>query len=109
MSSQEFVGYLRYCLGVPLFSATSPVRCPCGSVVDQFGNHLLGCGHGPMRIRSHDVLCDVIYHALLQDNTGCLKEQGVLAPDWIVGRGVRNKLKSWTPITEILLEIRDPK
>ena len=29
--------------------ATSPVRCPCGSVVDQFGDHLLGCGHGPMR------------------------------------------------------------
>ena len=28
-----------------------------------------------MRIRRHDALCDVIYHALLQDNTGCRKEQ----------------------------------
>ena len=50
MSSQEFVCSLRYWLGVPLFSATSPVRCPCGSVDDQFVDHLLGCGHGPMRI-----------------------------------------------------------
>ena len=28
-----------------------------------------------MRIGRRDVLCDVIYHALLQDNTGCRKEQ----------------------------------
>ena len=75
MSSQEFVCSLRHWFGVPLFSATSPVCCPYGSVVDQFGDHLLGCGHGPMRIRRHDALCDVIYHALLQDNTGCRKEQ----------------------------------
>ena len=71
MSSQEFVCFLRYWLGVPLFS----VCCPCGSVVDQFGDHLLGCGHGPMSICWHNALRDVIYHALLQDNIGCCKEQ----------------------------------
>ena len=76
---------------------TSPVRCPCGSVVDQFGDHLLGCVHGPMCICRHDALCDVIYHALLQDNTGCRKEQqcagsqlhcpgDVFHPDFVYGK-----------------------
>jgi len=36
MFSQEFACSLRYWLGVPLFSATSPVHSLCGSVVDQF-------------------------------------------------------------------------
>ena len=30
-----------------------------GSLVNQFGD-LLGCGHGPMRIRWHDALCDML-------------------------------------------------
>jgi len=42
---QEFVYCLQHRLGVP---AISPVCCLCGSIVDQFGDHLLSCGHGPM-------------------------------------------------------------
>ena len=114
MSSQEFVCSLRYWLGVPLFSATSPVRCPCGSVVDQFGDHLLGCGHGPMRIRRHDALCDVIYHALLQDNTGCRKEQrcagsrldrpgDVFHPDFVHGKPAYFDVTVRCPLQESLL------
>ena len=114
MSSQEFVCSLRYWLGVPLFSATSPVRCPCGSVVDQFGDHRLGCGHGPMRIRRHDALCDVIYHALLQDNTGCRKEQrcagsrldrpgDVFHPDFVHGKPAYFDVTVRCPLQESLL------
>ena len=44
--------------------STFPVHCPCGSVVDQCGDHLLGCGHVPKLICRHDDLCDVIYYAL---------------------------------------------
>ena len=57
------------------FSSTDSVRCSCGSAVDQFGDHLLGCGHGPIRIHQHDALCDVIFHALFQSNSGCKREQ----------------------------------
>ena len=39
------------------------------------GDHVLGCGDGPLRIRRHDAICDVIWHALVQDNSGCKKEQ----------------------------------
>ena len=75
MSGQEFVCSLWYWLGIPLFTSTDPIRCSCGSVVDRFGDHLLGCGHGLMRIRRHDALCDIVFHALLQDNSGCKREQ----------------------------------
>ena len=61
-----------------------------------FGDHLLGCGHGPMKIREHDALCDVIFHALLQDNSGCKREQhcgsnldrpgDVFHPDYLFGK-----------------------
>ena len=60
-------------IGVPVFSGS--LRCSCGTVIDDFGDHILGCGSGPMRIRRHDVICDVIWHALLQDHSGCKKEQ----------------------------------
>ena len=53
--------------------------------VDRFGDHLLGCGHGPMRIRRHDALCDIVFHhaALLQDNSGCRRGSSVVAVLWI--------------------------
>ena len=114
MSSQEFVCSLRYLLGVPLFSATSLLCCPFGSVVDQFGDHLLGCGHGPIRIRRHDTLCDVIYHVLLQDNTGCHKEQqcagcrldrpgDVFHPDFVHGKPRYFDVTVYCPLQESLL------
>ena len=64
---------LRYWLGIPLFPAS--VRCSCGTVTDCFGDHILGCGNDPLRIRRHDAICDAIWHALLQDHIGCKKEQ----------------------------------
>ena len=73
LSGGEFVTALRYWLGIPLFPAS--VRCSCGTVIDSFGDHILGCGNGPLRIRRHDAICDVIWHALLQDHSGCKKEQ----------------------------------
>ena len=51
------------------------VSYSCGHLTDQFGDHLVGCGHGSMGIHHHDALCDVIYHALLQDNSGCRRVQ----------------------------------
>ena len=44
-------------------------------MIDSFGDHILGCGNGPLRICQHDAICDVIWHALLQDHSGCKKEQ----------------------------------
>ena len=45
------------------------------SVIDQFGDHLLGCSHGPLRIQRHDALVSIVHHALLQDHPGVLREQ----------------------------------
>ena len=77
MSRHEFVLALRLWLGVPVFP--TPVRCPCGQMVDRFGDHLLGCGHGPLRIRRHDALREIVYHALLNDHRGVRMEQRCLA------------------------------
>ena len=109
MSRQEFVCSLWYWLGIPVFASTDSIRCSCGNVVDRFGDHLLGCGHGPMRIRRHDALCDIVFHALLQDNSGCKREQrcgsgldrpgDVYHPDFLYGKPayfdvtVRNSLQ----------------
>ena len=96
ISRQEFVCSLWYWLGIPVFASTDSIRCSCGIVVDRFGDHLLGCGHGPMRIRRHDALCDIVFHALLQDNSGCKREQrcgsgldrpgDVYHPDFLYGK-----------------------
>ena len=43
--------------------------------MDLFGDHLLGCGYDPMRIRWHDALCDVVFNTFLQDNSGCKREE----------------------------------
>ena len=66
----------RLWLGIPLFpSDLGSKRCFCGQILDQFGDHLLGCGHNNLRIRRHDTLSDVLFHALLVDNANCRKEQ----------------------------------
>ena len=44
-------------------------------MIDSFGDHILDCGNGPLRICRHDAICDVIWHTLLQDHSGCKKEQ----------------------------------
>ena len=64
---------LRLWLGIPLF-LLSPL-CVCLAPIDQFGDHHLECSHGPMRIRRHDALVDIVCHALSQSHPGVLKEQ----------------------------------
>ena len=67
-----------------------------------------------MRIRRHDALCDVIYHALLQDNTGCRKEQrcagsrldrpgDVFHPDFVHGKPAFFDVTVRCPLQESLL------
>ena len=67
----EFVVGLRLWLGAILFPL-SPL-CTCLS--------LLGCSHGPMRIRCHNTLVKIIYNALSQDHPGVFKEQRALHDD----------------------------
>ena len=93
-SPHNFIIALRLWLGVPLFP-TSPL-CTCLSVIDQFGDHLLGCSHGPLRIQRHNALVSIVHHALLQDHPGVLREQGISSgqsrpgdiyhPDFRLGR-----------------------
>jgi len=73
MSRHDFVLALRLWLGIPVFSAVQ--RCPCRQLICRFGDHLLGCGHGPLRIRRHDALREVIFHALTNDCRGVRREQ----------------------------------
>jgi len=65
----EFVVGLHLWLVFPF----SPL-CTCLSSVDCFGDHLLGCSHGPMRIHRHDALVNILHHTLLQDHPGVLNE-----------------------------------
>ena len=41
-------------------------------VHDCFGDHLLGCSHGPMRIRRLDALVNILHHAFLKSNVPLL-------------------------------------
>ncbi|XP_062502891.1 uncharacterized protein LOC134179892 [Corticium candelabrum] len=112
MSPQEFMVALCMWLGIPVFaSPPSSVRCPCGTVIDPHGDHVLGCGHGSLRNKRHDTLCDVIFNTVLVDNRDCKKEQrcnshnnarpgDVFHPDFLQGRAayfdvtVRNSLQA---------------
>ena len=76
MQRHEFVAATRYWLGCPRFDHT-PVRCTCGALVDRYGDHLLGCSCGNLRIGRHDALCEVVYHALRQDCGAVRREQRV--------------------------------
>ena len=70
--------------------------CTCLSFIDQLGDHLLGCSHGPLRIQRHNALVSIVHHALLQDHPGVLHEQGIASdqsrpgdiyhPDFVLGR-----------------------
>jgi len=73
INGPEFVVGLRLWLGIPLFPI--PPLCVCLAPIDCFGDHLLECSHGPMRIRRHDALVDIVHHALSQSHPGVLKEQ----------------------------------
>jgi len=75
-SGPEFVVGLHLWLGVPV----SPL-CVCLAPINCFDDHLLECSHGPMRIRHHDALVDIVSHALSQSHPGVLKEQRVSCED----------------------------
>jgi len=57
--------------------STFPILCTCLSVIDEFGDHLLGCSHGPLHIQRHDTLVNIVHHALLQGHPDVLSEQGI--------------------------------
>ena len=43
--------------------------------LDLHGDHLLGCGQGPLHIHRHNALCHILYHTLSQDNPDVWQEQ----------------------------------
>ena len=76
MSPQEFTVAFRLWLGIAIFPAPpNSIRCLFGVVVDQHGDHVLGCGYGSLRNKRHDALCDIIFHTVLVDNHDCKREQ----------------------------------
>ena len=54
--SHEFVIAVCLWLGIPLFPFVTTLIATCLSVIDQFGDHLFGCSHGPLCIQHHDAL-----------------------------------------------------
>ena len=54
-----------------------PMRCSCESVIDDFIDHVLGCGSDPMRIRQHNALCEVIWHACFKIMLAVSQSNGV--------------------------------
>ena len=60
-----------------MFSIDPPSRCACNNVIGPYGDHLVGCGHGPLRIARHNALRDVIWHAPLQDDSNTQREQRI--------------------------------
>ena len=73
MSRHEFMPVVKMWLGIHLSSnLPQSLRSVCGQIIDQFGDHLLGCAHCPLRIKRHDALRDIIWHALLMDNKGAV-------------------------------------
>ena len=59
LSSHDFVNALCLWLGVLFFLL--PLLCTCSSVIDQYGDHLLGCSQDPLHIQRHDALITVVH------------------------------------------------
>ena len=93
----EFVAFVKYRLGVPVFSSAG--QCPaCSRHSDALGDHAISCGYQGERIARHDGLRYVLWQAA---QTGCLgptredrallpgtdaRPADVLIPHWIGGR-----------------------
>jgi len=75
LSLHDFIIAVHVWLGDPAFPLLP--LCMCLSVIDQFGNHLLGCSHGPLCIQRHNALVSIVHHAFLQDHPGVLRDQGI--------------------------------
>ena len=69
---------LCFWLGIPFFQ---PLKHSIAhvqwsyDVLDNYGDHLLGCGDSKLRIKRHDSLCEILFHALSTDNSNCRGEQ----------------------------------
>ena len=75
----EFVPFLRYWLGVPVFVADG--TCPsCSAPSDKMGDHALGCAKHGERIVRHDQLCDVLYEAASSASLAPVREERHLLP-----------------------------
>ena len=77
MAGPEFISATRYWLGIPHIPPSTPLLCPCSNHIDPYGDHIIGCAHGPYRIRRHDALRNTIFHTLREDNPNVLLEQRV--------------------------------
>ena len=77
ISNNEAIMATRIWLGIATFPRNPPLLCQCGSVIDPNGDHLLSCGHGPLCIRQHNALRDVVYQALCLDNPSTRREQRI--------------------------------
>ena len=77
MPSRKSIKALRVWLGVGIFPPSpNSDLCLCGSSLDEFGDHLLGCDQKTnLVIERHDVLCDTLFHTLLVDDSRCRREQ----------------------------------
>ena len=74
MSRNEFVTAAKVWLGLPVLPVD--LRCTCGRALCEFGDHLLGCrGLSGLRIRRHDELKSILFHALLLDDRRAKMEQ----------------------------------
>ena len=81
-SKREFITSIKIWLGLPIFPPhPNAQRCVCGHIIDQFGDHALSCGSGPLRTKRHDSLRDIVWHALHTDNSGVKKEQRIGGQD----------------------------
>ena len=63
-------------MGIPIFNLPSDAkRCTCGAIIDKFGDHLLGCSQEQnLRMKRHNALCEVVFNALLEDDSRCRRE-----------------------------------
>ena len=72
MPPNEFPLTVRIWLEISSFPSTPALLCPCGSVIDPNGDHLLSCS---FQDQTHDAIRDIIYEALLLDNQSVKREQ----------------------------------
>ena len=81
MPKSEFSSCLRLWLGISFIPVNFSLLCVCSKYIDPYGDHLIGCSHGPYRIRYHNALRDIIWHALQQDNSEVRREQRICRDD----------------------------